>query len=208
MADCCATNAQDNEQRRLLWTVLILNAAMFVVEFVAGWYAQSAGLLADSLDMLADALVYGVSLYAVGKSLKHKASAALLNGTLQLLLAVLVLVDVGKKILLGAQPDTTLMYSVAFAALAVNILCFALLYRHRRGDINLRASWICSRNDMLANTGVIGSAALVTWIGAAWPDWLIGALIAMVILLSALRIIREAKASLSNGQPVSDCCPH
>ncbi|GAB3028527.1 cation diffusion facilitator family transporter [Bowmanella dokdonensis] len=206
MAGCCAPKASDRQQRQLLWTVLILNAVMFVVEFCAGWLAQSSGLLADSLDMLADALVYGVSLYAVGKSLQHKARAAMLNGTLQLTLGTLVLVDVIQNILTGASPNADIMFSIAFVALLVNVLCFALLYQHRQGDINLRASWICSRNDMLANGGVILSAFLVTWLGAAWPDWLIGTVIALIIMTSAVRIIRAAKATTNESDKVPDSC--
>ncbi|GAA0360536.1 hypothetical protein GCM10009092_25970 [Bowmanella denitrificans] len=204
MAGCCAPNAADDQQRKLLWLVLILNALMFVVEFIAGWLASSSGLMADSLDMLADALVYGVSLYAVGKAMSYKARAAMLNGTLQLILGGLVLVDVVKNIWLDASPNVNLMYSVAFLALMVNVLCFSLLYQHRSGDINLRASWICSRNDMLANGGVLLSAALVTWLGKAWPDWLIGSLIALTIMLSASRVIKDARQI--SAQSKATCC--
>lgn len=206
MAGCCAPEAKDIQQRKLLWAVLVLNALMFGVEFVAGWWAHSSGLMADSLDMLADALVYGASLYAVGRAINTKAKVALLSGGLQLLLGGLVLLDVVKNIWLGATPDTQTMYVVALMALLVNVLCFAMLYQYRSGDINIRASWVCSRNDMLANAGVLLSAALVSWLGAAWPDWVIGTLIALIIIFSALRIIRDARQVAADNKPQTRCC--
>ncbi len=196
MSDCCAVDATNQSERRLLWTVLVLNAAMFAVEFTAGWIGDSSGLMADSLDMLADAAVYAVSLYAVGHSLAHRARAALLNGSLQLILGLGVLLDVIRRWWFGSTPEPLMMTSIGALALMVNVTCFAMLYRHRKGDINLRSSWICSRNDMLANLGVIAAALLVGWVGAAWPDWLIGAAIAILIVHSAVSIIRDALNTL------------
>ena len=149
MSECCGVNAQDKEQRTLLWTVLLLNGAMFLVEFIAGWLAQSSGLMADSLDMLADAMVYMVGLYAVGKAIQYKAKAALFNGSLQLFLAGLILLDVVQRLIFGSEPQTQIMLWISLLALAVNLFCFILLSRYRSGDINMRASWICSRNDMM-----------------------------------------------------------
>ncbi|WP_143870928.1 cation transporter [Catenovulum sediminis] len=207
MSGCCAAEAKNRKERRLLWTVLIFNAVMFVVEFAAGWIANSSGLMADSLDMLADALVYAVGLFAVGKSLQHKAKAALFNGSLQLTLGVLILADVAKKMYFGVSPQTDIMTSISLLALAVNVLCFALLYQHRKGDINLRASWICSRNDMIANVGVLLAAFMVSWFGAAWPDWLIGTIIASLIIYSATNVIKDARQSIKTNEDVkSGCC--
>ncbi len=198
MSSCCATEAKNASERRLLWIVLTLNFSMFVVEFVAGWLANSSGLLADSLDMLADAAVYSLSLYAVGKSLLYKGRAALANGYLQLSLGLLVLLDVIRRIWLGSEPQSDLMLSIGLIALTVNMICFALLYQFRRGDVNLKASWICSRNDMLANIGIIISALLVGQFNAAWPDWVIGSVIAGIVIQSSLAIIREARVSIQN----------
>lgn len=211
MSSCCGidtTQAQiDSAQRKLLWTVLVLNAVMFFVEFIAGWMAQSSGLIADSLDMLADALVYSASLYAVGKTMTHKANAALLNGTLQLVLASLVIMDVVKRVIFGSTPNADMMLSVAILALVVNVICFALLYRFRNGDLNIRASWICSRNDMLMNAGVIFSALLVSSQNAAWPDLLVGLIIAVVIIVSALGIVRNAlQVRRGEADKIVDCC--
>jgi len=210
MSSCCGTTAQehiDKAQRRLLWTVLVLNGVMFFVEFIAGWLAQSSGLIADSLDMLADTLVYAVSLYAVGKAIKYKANAAIFNGTLQTVLALLVLADVLQRLIFGSQPNANMMLWVAGLALLVNVLCFALLYSSRNGDINIRASWICSRNDMLMNTGVIASALLVAQLDMAWPDLLIATVIALIVLRSAIRIIRDAQAVKAGDKTdISGCC--
>ena len=206
MADCCAVDAQDREQRRLLWIVLILNAAMFVVEFGAGWLASSSALLADSLDMLADALVYSLSLYAVGKSAVAKARSALVNGSLQMVLGCWVLVDVVRRAWFGSSPNAELMSSIALLALAINAICFLLLLRYRRGDVNMRASWICSRNDIVANVGVLGGAALVAWLDAAWPDLLIGALIAALVLHSAWGIVVDARSRGEIDEMTSPGC--
>ncbi|MDN7125342.1 cation diffusion facilitator family transporter [Pseudidiomarina terrestris] len=213
MSSCCGSSCStdqddiDKAQRRLLWTVLVLNGIMFFVEFIAGWLAESSGLIADSLDMLADTLVYGVSLYAVGKAIKYKANAAIFNGTLQTLLALLVLADVAQRLVFGSQPDAGMMLWIAGLALVVNIACFALLYSSRNGDINIRASWICSRNDMLMNIGVIGSALLVAQLGMAWPDLVIATVIALVVLRSAMRIIRDARAVKAGEKTdISGCC--
>ncbi|MEK7258719.1 MAG: cation diffusion facilitator family transporter [Pseudomonadota bacterium] len=194
MSGCCAHEAVERRQRRLLWVVLTLNAMMFVVEFIAGWLAHSTSLLADSLDMLADAVVYGISLYAVGRAVSLKARAALTNGWLQLTLSLVVLGDVARRLLIDSSPEPAVMSVVSLMALAVNVTCFAALYRFRSGDINLKASWICSRNDMMANVGVMIAAMMVSRTGQAWPDLLVGTLIAAIVMRSAIQIIGEAGA--------------
>ena len=213
MSSCCGvgvsnTQAQmDSTQKRLLWTVLVLNGVMFFVEFIAGWIAESSGLIADSLDMLADTLVYAVSLYAVGKAIKYKANAAIFNGILQTALALLVLGDVAQRLIWGSEPNANMMLWIAGLALLVNVICFALLYSSRNGDINIRASWICSRNDMLMNAGVILSAWMVSVINKAWPDLLIATIIAIIVLSSALRIIKDAHAVKAGEKTdISTCC--
>ncbi|MFS6537965.1 cation diffusion facilitator family transporter [Idiomarina loihiensis] len=214
MSSCCGSSSGSNvqahidkAQRRLLWTVLVLNGVMFFVEFIAGWLAESSGLIADSLDMLADTLVYAVSLYAVGKAIKYKANAAIFNGTLQTLLALLVLADVFQRLAFGSEPNANMMLWVAGLALVVNVACFALLYSSRNGDINIRASWICSRNDMIMNVGVIVSALLVAQLNMAWPDLVIATVIAIIVLRSAICIIKDAIAVKAGEKTdISGCC--
>ena len=206
MSNCCATEAKNATEKKLLWIVLILNFTMFIVEFIAGWLADSSALLADSLDMLADAAVYSLSLYAVGKSLLYKGRAASANGYLQLSLGVLVLLDVTRRIWLGSEPHSELMFSIGFIALIVNVICFGLLYQFRQADVNLKASWICSRNDMLANIGILVSAFFVGRLNAAWPDWVIGSIIAIIVIHSSIAIIREARASIIESELKGKSC--
>ncbi len=208
MSECCGIKATHRRERTLLWVVLSLNAGMFVVEFATGWLARSSGLMADSLDMLADALVYSVSLYAVGRGLAQKAKAALLNGSLQLLLGIGVFLHIGWRIWEGSAPQTDIMSWIAALALLVNTACFALLYRYRSGDVNMRASWLCSRNDMLANMGVLVAAWLVQLSSSAWPDYLIATLIAGVVVHSSYGLLVQANKSLREGTAVktNSCC--
>ena len=213
MSSCCGNSCSttqdhiDKSQRKLLWIVLVLNGIMFFVEFIAGWLAESSGLIADSLDMLADTLVYSVSLYAVGKTIKYKANAAILNGTLQTLLALAVLFDVLMRLAFGSEPNANMMLWVAGLALVMNVACFALLYSSRNGDINIRASWICSRNDMIMNLGVIISAVLVAQLEMAWPDLVIATTIAVIVLRSAIRIIKDAiGVKAGEKTDISGCC--
>ncbi len=208
MSECCANEANNRRERTLLWAVLLLNAVMFIVEFTAGWLAHSSGLIADSLDMLADVLVYSVSLYAVGKGLAQKAKAALLNGSLQMLLGLSVFLHIGWRIWEQSIPQTYIMGWIAALALIVNMACFALLYRYRSGDVNMRASWLCSRNDMLANAGVLVAAWLVLVWSSAWPDYVIAVLIAGVVVHSSYGVLVQAKKSLKEGTEVKtdSCC--
>lgn len=185
----CAAAAANAEAGTLRW-LLAINAVMFVVELVAGWLAQSTGLLADSLDMFADAGVYGLALYAVGRHAGHQLRAARLSGWLQLLLALGALTEVLRRALIGSEPEPLPMMGVALLALAANLTCVALLVRHREGGAHMRASWIFSTNDVLANLGVILAGLLVAWTGSNVPDLVIGTLIGLLVLNGARRILR------------------
>ncbi len=191
---CGAESAAALERRTLRW-LLAINGAMFVLEAALGWLAQSTGLLADSLDMLADATVYGLSLYAVGRSRRHKADAARLSGWLQIALGLGVLAEVVRRFLFGSEPWSALMMAVGALALLANLVCLALLARHREGEVHMRASWIFSTNDVIANLGVIGAGALVAATGSRLPDLLIGALIAAVVVRGGVRILAESRAA-------------
>jgi len=170
--------------------LLGINAIMFVVELVAGWSAESTGLIADSLDMLADAVVYGLALYAVGRAAHVKARAAHLSGAFQGLLAVGVFADVLRRFTTGSAPEPPTMISVSTLALVANVSCLFLLAKHRDGEAHMRASWIFSTNDVLANLGVIAAAALVAWTGSPLPDLVVGTAIAALVLVGAFRISR------------------
>lgn len=186
-----ATSGDDDRlERRTLQILLGINATMFLAEQIAGWMASSAGLLADSLDMLADASVYGIALYAVGRSKDLKRRAGHISGWLQVALAAGAFAEVVRRFVYGSEPEPGYMIAVALVALAANVACIALISRHRQGGVHMRASWIFSTNDVIANVGVIVAGALVAWTGSRIPDLAIGAVIAAVVASGAVRILR------------------
>ncbi len=170
--------------------LLGINAVLFLVEIAAGWLAQSTGLIADSLDMLADAFVYGLGLWAVGRASAAKLRAAHASGVLQALLAAGVFVDVARRWVVGSTPEPPAMIGISALALAGNVSCLLLLARHRHGGAHMKASWIFSTNDVLANLGVMAAGALVAATGSRLPDLVIGTLVAALVLLGAVRILR------------------
>lgn len=179
----------DRREAATLRLLLGINAVMFLVEVVAGWLAESTGLLADSLDMLADAAVYGVALLAVGQGASRQLQAAHASGWLQLALALGALAEVGRRALFGSAPESGLMMGIALLALVANVACLWLVSRQRDRGAHMKASWIFSANDVLANLGVISAGLLVAWTGQAWPDLVIGAVIGLVVLNGARRIL-------------------
>jgi cation diffusion facilitator family transporter len=181
---------RDSTQARTLWLLLAINGTMFVGELVAGWLAQSTGLLADSLDMLADAAVYGLSLYAVGRTSRHQLRVAHVSGLLQLALALGVLFDVFRRVLVGSEPEPTWMVGVSLVALAANVACLLLIARHGTSGAHMKASYIFSTSDVLANLGVILAGGLVAATGSRLPDLLIGMVISVLVLSGAVRILR------------------
>lgn len=201
MDDCCVDKtcavAQLRErQATTLRLVLIANAGMFVVELISGLLAGSVALLADSLDMLGDALVYAFSLYVVARGAVWKAWAAVAKAVLMGLFGLFVFGQVVYKLLYPQLPTYEAMGVVGALALAVNGVCFALLWRHRAEDINMRSVWLCSRNDLIANASVILAACAVWMTRSPWPDIAVGALICVVFLRSAFLVAREARAEL------------
>lgn len=191
----CGAEQAAELQRRTLWVVLVINAAMFVVELAVGLRAGSTGLIADSLDMLADAGVYGLSLGAVGRNMTQQRRTAVLSGRLQIILAIWVLLDVLRRTVLGSEPISALMVGIGALALLANLLCLVLVRRHREGGVHMQASVIFSTNDTLANLGVIVAGLLVAWSGSRIPDLMIGIAISLLVLNGGRRILREARAS-------------
>ncbi|WP_301391217.1 cation transporter, partial [Thalassolituus sp. UBA2107] len=152
--------------------------------------AQSTGLIADSLDMFADAAVYGVALYAVGRSTRLKLRSAHFSGWLQLMLAFGALSEVVRRFMFGSEPASVLMMSMGLAALAANVLCLVLIAKSRNRGAHMKASWIFSANDVIANLGVILAGGLVAWTGSRYPDLVIGLIIGVVVLNGARRILQ------------------
>ena len=194
MRDCgCHHEATNAQERRILWIALWLNAAMAVVGGVAGWIAQSTGLLADALDMLSDATAYAVGLIAIGRTARFKANAALLSGSVLLLLGLGVLVEVGRRVLYGAEPASGWMIGTALLSLVVNVTALRLLSPLKSGEVHLRATWLFTRADVVANIGVILAGALVLWSGSPYPDFVIGTLIGLYVIKEAMEILGDAR---------------
>lgn len=195
--------ARNEQERKTLLLVLGINAFMFVFEMILGLLAQSTGLIADSLDMFADASVYAISLYAVGKSGDLKIRSARFSGFAQIFLALLVLVDVLRRFILGSDPIGALMMGVGFIALLANTACLFLIAKHRGSGVHMRASWIFSRNDVIANAGVILSGGLVWALGSRYPDLVIGLAITIVVLRGGLQILKEAEEQKAASESTS-----
>ena len=198
-ADCCHDKGHELEKmalhkdiRRVLIVVMMLNAMMFVLEFGAGLIAGSAALMADSVDMLGDALVYGISLYALDRSLRWRAGSALIKGGFIMALGIGVLIEIGIKIVWGEPPASGIMLVFGTMALIANLSCVGLLWPYRRHDVNLASTFECSRNDVLASSGVVAAGLLVSVTASPWPDIAIAAVIAFLFFRSALKVMREA----------------
>ena len=187
--------------RRVLWAVLGINAAMFLVEIGAGLAAGSASLQADALDFLGDAANYAISLFVVGMALRYRASAALAKGVTMGVFGLWVIGITGWHALHGTLPQAITMGSVGFAALVANALSFYLLWRHRTGDANMRSAWICTRNDVLGNLAVLLAAVGVFGTGTGWPDIIVAAIMALLALQGSVAVVRHALAELK--QPVA-----
>ncbi len=204
MAACeCQSQANHIAQRKVLLALLWLNAVMFFIELLTGWWAQSSALMADSLDMLADATVYGISLYAIGKSITHKNQAARLSGYLQAVLGLMMLFEIIRRIIWGSEPVAGIMLVVSVVALVVNIICLALITKHKDDEIHMRASWIFSKNDVIANIGVLLGGGLVWLLNSRWPDIIVGLVISLIILQGAAHILK-AVSGVENEQTTGD----
>lgn len=197
--DCCsrksgtiATLAAKADQRRVLVIVMIVNLAMFGIEFAGGVIAGSSALMADSVDMLGDALVYALSLYALHRGARWEAGAAVTKGLIILALGIAVVVQIADKIVNGVPPSSGLMLGFGTAALAANLFCLALLWRFRALNVNMSSTFECSRNDVASNIGVLVAAGLVGMSGSAWPDVAVASVIAIIFLRSAWRVLGEA----------------
>lgn len=195
MSECdCHHEARNASERRILWIALALNAAMAVIGGVAGWIAQSTGLLADALDMLSDATAYAIGLVAIGRTARFKANAALLSGSVLLVLGIGVLAEVGRRIVYGAEPLSGWMIGTALLSLAVNVTVLRMLAPLKSGEVHLRATWLFTRADVVANLGVILAGVLVLWLGSPYPDFIIGTLIGLYVVKEAVEILRDARA--------------
>ena len=198
---CCQHKAKELEklqkrQSKVLWIILVINAVMFVVEFGGGIKAASLSLTGDSLDMLGDALVYGCSLYVIKKGRKAQARSAILKGSIMFISAIAVFARATYQLFAQTVPTVQLMSEIGILALVANLICFLLLIRHRNDNINMSSVWLCSRNDIIANTSVLLTAGLVFLTGSFVPDFILGLILTVVFAQSAGKVLTQAKAEL------------
>ncbi|GLT01131.1 hypothetical protein GCM10007897_25220 [Sphingobium jiangsuense] len=197
--DCCSKKsdtlaelAAKKDQRRVLIVVMLINLAMFVAEFGGGVVARSSALMADSVDMLGDAFVYALSLYALHRGARWEAGAAMVKGGIILVFGLAIIAEIADKIVNGVPPSSTLMLAFGSMALVANLICLSLLWRFRRTNVNMSSTFECSRNDVASNIGVLMAAGLVAVTGSVWPDIVVGGVIALVFLRSAWKVLAEA----------------
>jgi cation diffusion facilitator family transporter len=204
MTDSCCSIELDSEnrtQKKVILVVLLINLTFFFVEGIAGFIAESSSLLADAVDMGGDALVYLMSLLAIGKSITHKAKVAIFNSTFELILGSLVLIEVVSKLLRPSEPISSTMFIIGGLALLANLTSGVLLIRYRSKDINMKAVWNCTRNDILNNFLTLAAAGGVYFFNAGWPDVLSGFVIATLIIFFSIKILRESLKILRESRP-------
>lgn len=189
-------------QRRALVAVLAINLGMFLTEAAAGWSAESVALQADALDFLGDSANYALALFVLGRSLSWRAGTALIKGLAMSAFGLFVLGATLYHALVGSEPQAHVMGWVGALALAANVVCTLILFRFRDGDANLRAVWLCSRNDALGNLAVMGAALSVFATGTAWPDLAVGLVMASLALWAGQSVVRQALGELHTARSV------
>lgn len=185
------------EQKKPLYLLLIINVILFCIELIYGIVAQSSGLISDALDMLADAMVYGVALYAVGRNYRVQLRAAKFAGGIQFILAISVILDTIRRFIMGSEPESLLMILISIIALIGNVICLFILLPKRNDGVHLKASWIFSANDVLINSGVILAGVFVMLFESSYPDLIMGLIIGLIVLNGAKQILRLNKESLN-----------
>lgn len=185
-------DASQAQERSILLLVLLINLGQCVAGVGVGVWASSTALIGAALDNLADASVYGVSLYAVGRASAIKVRAARLSGWLLIGLAVMLLIEVLRRFFGGEPPVGPAMMAMAFVNAALNIVCLRLLKRHRGEDVNFKASAIFTSNDSIVNLGIVLSGALVMWWGSNLPDLILGLVVSAIAANGGREILSEA----------------
>lgn len=200
MKDCCGLDLENKNvhegQAKILKIVFAINLCMFFVEITMGIIGHSTALLSDSLDMFGDALVYGISLYVLHGSDRSKARVALIKGVLICLAGVSIFVEASHKMLSDIVPSAQIMGWMGLAALIANTASLLLITKYRRGDLNMRSAYICSRNDIISNVGVLIAGGLVYLTRSKWPDIIVGLIIATWFFRSSWPIFRDSIRAL------------
>lgn len=187
-------------QKRVLLIVFVLNAGLFVMLGIGGLAADSSALIANAVDNASDALVYLVSFLAIGRAMIWKQRAARLSGMLLLVFAAGVLLDAGRRWWMGTEPIGPTMMVLAVIAAVVNLICLLLIQRQHSEDVNMKAAETFSFNDFAANGGILVAGGLVMWLGQAWPDLVVGVLVAAIALKGGLDILRDAARAGPAGE--------
>lgn len=188
------------QQRRVLLQVLILNVLLSSSLAVAGIVADSSGLIANALDNASDSAVYTISYFSVGGSPRRKTVAASISGGMLLVLAIAIIVDAVRRVVVGAEPVSIVMVVMSVVAAGINLWCLRLLHRLQLTDVNLRAAHTFSINDFISNIGVVVAAGLVAWTGRFWPDVAVGLAIAIVVGKGGITILRDARQSARHAR--------
>jgi Co/Zn/Cd efflux system component len=188
----CELEKLTKRQSQVLWTVLGINAVMFGVELLSGIWSNSLALTGDSLDMLGDAIAYASSLYVINMGRKAHARSAILKGSIMFLSAVVVFVRAAYQLAFNTPPELKMMSGIGLLALCANLFCLYLLTQHRNDNINMSSVWLCSRNDIIANTSVLGAAGLVYLTGSSLPDIVVGIFLAFVFARSAGTVLSQS----------------
>ena len=187
---------RDDRFRQILWFALIANLVMFVVEIVASFLGRSVSLQADALDFMGDSASYAISLFVIGMGMRARAMAGLLTGLAMGAFGMWVISHAVVRALEGSVPEVVIMGPVAALALLANLTVAALLYRYRAGDANMRSIWLCSRNDVLANVGVMLAAGGVFLTSSGWPDITMACSIAGLNLSAAMDVCKQARGEV------------
>jgi Co/Zn/Cd efflux system component len=208
MADsCCGSGVRfeglDPRYKRVLWAVIAINAAMFIVESAAGHIAGSQALQADALDFLGDTVTYGLSLAVIGCSLQTRSYAAMVKGLSLTAMGLWVFGSTAYHVLVLGVPRAEVMGLIGFLALAANVTSVVLLMRYKDGDANVRSVWVCSRNDAVGNVAVMGAALAVWSTSSAWPDLVVAAVMAGLFLNSSAQILLQAWSEYRSEPAVS-----
>ena len=197
MTECCRDGPSTAVYGRVLWTVLFINAAMFVIEMTAGVIGESVALQADAVDFLGDTATYAITLMVLGAGIRWRAAAALIKGASMGVFGLWVLGNSAYHAMFPAEPSAALMGGVGTLALAANVAAALMLFAYREGDSNMRSVWLCSRNDAIANLAVIAAASGVWATTSPWPDVVVGFAIAGLNVSAAAHVIRRAAGEMA-----------
>ena len=204
MPDCCKIEIKNNKIISILWIVLWINLSVFFVQFIAAIIAHSSSLLADSIDMMGDALAYAVSIYVFNKGNKWGAAASLCKGIIIFILASIILFHAAQQIYISALvPASNLMLIFSLVGLSANCVCLWLLNSYQDNNLNMKSVWICSRNDIIVNVSVIFTAGLVFYFQSKWPDIIVGLILTIILYKSAIHVIRLSIFALKSDPDVN-----